>query len=236
MSEKAVVLLSGGQDSTTCLFWALQRFDSVHCLSIHYGQKHEIEVTAAEKVVKIAQAAYPDAAISYEECSVGKVLLGTSPLVNNEKPLGKYEQVEDLPGGVEPTFVPGRNLLFLVLAANRAATIGATEIVTGVCQEDFGGYFDCRRVFIDAMEAALSQGMVGDDSSYKIHTPLMDLNKAQSVHLAAVMDGCFSALTWSHTCYDGQFPPCAKCHACHLRQRGFEDAGLEDPIHQRPTS
>lgn len=235
MKKAAVVLLSGGQDSTTCLYWTLQRFARVHCLSIHYGQRHAIEIEAARKIVEMARQEYPDATITHEEQSLGCVLSSTSPLTNDAFSLGKYEQLDDLPGGVEPTFVPGRNLLFLVIAANRAAAIGAEDIVTGVCQEDFGGYFDCRRAFVDAMEVALSQGMVGTDSGYRVHTPLMDLSKAQSVHLAALMRGCFDALTWSHTCYDGQHPPCGKCHACHLRVRGFDDAGLADPIYQRAT-
>lgn len=232
-SNACVTLLSGGQDSTTCLYWALERYNRVHCLSVHYGQKHDVEVEAARKIVELAREAYPDAEITHEECPVGKVLKGTSPLVNDEEELGKYDTVELLPGGVEPTFVPGRNLLFLVLAANRAATIGAKAIITGVCQEDFGGYFDCRRIFIDAMEVALSQGMDGEDESYVIHTPLMDLSKAESVQLAVSLRGCMDALAYSHTCYDGQIPPCGKCHACHLRARGFEDAGVADPLVER---
>ena len=231
--QTCVVLLSGGQDSTTCLFWALQKFARVHCLSVHYGQKHEVEVIAARRVVEIARDAYPEALVSYEEVPLGKVLSGTSPLVNDEQTLGKYDLIDELPGGVEPTFVPGRNLLFLVIAANRATVIGAKDIVTGVCQEDFGGYFDCRRVFVDAMEHALSQGLDGADSGYTIHTPLMDTNKADTVHMAVDLPGCMTAMAYTHTCYEGSVPPCGKCHACHLRARGFSDAGVADPLLKR---
>lgn len=229
----AVVLLSGGQDSTTCLFWALSRgVTRVHCLSVWYGQRHQIELEAARKVVDIARSHFPDVEITHEELNVGAVLRSTSPLVS-ENPLGKYDRVEDLPGGVEPTFIPGRNVLFLTLAGNRAAEVGAQTIVTGVCQEDFGGYFDCRQEFVDAMERALGQGFVGADHWVDIQTPLMDLTKSQSVELAVSLEGCMDALMWSHTCYSGEFPPCGQCHACHLRGRGFWEAGVMDPLMNR---
>ena len=226
----AVVLLSGGQDSTTCLFWALnQGYDRVVCLSVWYGQRHDRELQAAKDVVAVAQALYPMATIEHEEARLGKVLIGSSPLVSDND-LGKYENVDALPGGVEPTFVPGRNVLFLTIAANRAARVGAETIITGVCEEDFGGYFDCRRVFIDAMEVALAQGFAGQDSWFTIETPLMNLSKADSVRLALDLPGCIEALAVSHTCYAGESPPCGKCHACHLRARGFDEAGYIDPI------
>lgn len=232
MSRRYVVLLSGGQDSTTCLFWTLARDpapDEVLCLSVAYGQRHARELQAAEQVIKIAREHYPDVEISHEVMDVGDILLSTSPLVSGNE-LGQYESVEDLPGGVEPTFVPGRNLLFLLLAANRAAFIEATGIVTGVCEEDFGGYFDCRRDFVDAMEIAIAQGFVGKNQWADILTPLMHLSKKESVELALSLKGCMRALAYSHTCYAGEYPPCGKCHACHLRIRGFEEAGVEDPL------
>jgi len=229
---KAVVLLSGGQDSTTCLFWALQRCEAVHCLSVWYGQRHERELEAARVVVEHARRAYPAARITHEELRIGNVLNSTSPLVSGAQ-LGQYASVNDLPSGVEPTFVPGRNVLFLTLAANRAAEVGAGLIVAGLCEEDFGGYFDCRQKFVDAMQRALAQGFVGRDTWVELATPLMRLNKAASVELAATLPGCMDALAFSHTCYAGEFPPCGTCHACHLRIRGFGQAGLPDPLMQR---
>jgi 7-cyano-7-deazaguanine synthase len=228
--KSAVVLLSGGQDSTTCLFWALaQGATHVHALSIWYGQRHDLELKAAQQVVADARAQFPDAAITHEELHIGNVLNSTSPLVSAST-LEKYASPDVLPGGVEATFIPGRNALFLVLAANRAAEYGMTDIVTGVCQEDFGGYHDCRQSFIDAMETALAQGFAGDDKWCTIHTPLMDLSKAESVRLAASINGCMNALGHTHTCYEGVRPPCGKCHACHLRARGFEQAMIRDPL------
>jgi 7-cyano-7-deazaguanine synthase len=225
-----VVLLSGGQDSTTCLYWALANgAKHVYCLSAWYGQRHDREMQAAREVVALARTHYPDARIDHEELSLGKVLRGTSPLVSDGE-LGHYEKVEDLPGGVEPTFVPGRNLLFFVLAANRAAMVGARALVTGVCEEDFGGYYDCRRLFCDAAETAISQAFVGGDEWLTVLTPLMNRTKKATVELAQSLHGCMDALAYTHTCYAGEFPPCGTCHACHLRSRGFEQAGVPDPL------
>lgn len=229
----AVVLLSGGQDSTTCLVWALnQGHDRVHCLSVWYGQRHDRELEAARAVLEVARQHYPQAEITHEELRVGNVLNSTSPLVSGNQ-LGQYDHVDDLPGGVEPTFVPGRNVLFLTIAANRAAELRADTVVTGVCEEDYGGYADCRRDFIDAMEVALAQGFNGTEQWTRIDTPLMKLDKAATVQLAVELPGCMEALAYSHTCYAGEFPPCGKCHACHLRARGFELAGIPDPLVER---
>ena len=125
-NRPAVVLLSGGQDSTTCLFWTLHRgATKVLALSIHYGQSHARELESSKAVVDAARAQYPEAEILHEVLDVGPILVGSSPLLPGGDTLGRYETVEDLPGGVEPTFVYGRNLLFLVLAANRLATLVA---------------------------------------------------------------------------------------------------------------
>ena len=228
--KRVVLLLSGGQDSTTCLFWALAHgATEVHALSVWYGQRHDAELRAASAVLKVAREFYPHAKLEHEELKIGNVLASTSPLVS-DAPLGQYASASDLPGGVEPTFVPGRNLLFLTLAANRAAAVRADVLVTGVCEEDFGGYYDCRRAFVDATERAVAQGFVGADQWLPILTPLMKLNKADSVRMAMELPGCMAALAVSHTCYAGENPPCGKCHACHLRARGFEQAGVTDPL------
>lgn len=228
--KRVVLLLSGGQDSTTCLFWALANgATEVHALSVWYGQRHDAELRAARAVLQVAQARYPRATLHHEEVHLGRVLAGTSPLVS-DAPLGLYSSVEELPGGVEPTFVPARNLLFLSLAANRAAVVSADALVTGVCEEDFGGYFDCRRAFVDAAEVAIAQALVGESSWRPILTPLMRLSKADTVRLAWQLPGCMEALAVSHTCYAGQTPPCGQCHACHLRARGFAQAGIADPL------
>ena len=167
----------------------------------------------------------------HETIELGEILKGTSPLISDNK-VGQYESAEELPEGVEPTFIAGRNILFLTIAGNRAHVLGANHIFTGVCQEDFAGYWDCRQQFIDEMAKALSEGLYGTQSSIKIHTPLMDLTKKDSVILAKnIFRGNFdSVFKLTHTCYNGIEGGCGKCHACILRDRGFVEAGLNDPL------
>jgi 7-cyano-7-deazaguanine synthase len=223
--SQALVILSGGQDSTTCAAIATQQFDQVHGLTFDYGQRHGIELDSARAVAETLGLA------SHEICSLGPILKGTSPLVSDQ-PLGQYETEAQLPQGVEPTFVPSRNLLFLTLASNRAACLGLQDIFIGVCEADFAGYWDCRQVFIDAMATALGEGVFGQPDAFRIHTPLMQLTKAESVHLAVeVLGDRFEAVMGeTHTCYAGVKGGCGHCHACILRDRGFREAGIDDPI------
>ncbi len=134
----------------------------------------------------------------------------------------------------------GLNLLFLTLAANHAYARGILNLVTGVCQEDFGGYPDCRRVFIDAAEKAIQLGFGYDDndpfSGMQIHTPLMNLTKAESVKMAYELAGCWHALAYTHTAYDGKYPPTGNDHASLLRAKGFFEAGQPDPLVMRAVS
>lgn len=225
---KALVVLSGGQDSTTCLHWAgNQGFDEIHAITFDYNQRHAAELDAARKI------AADFGVKSHEVVTLGPILKGTSPLVSDAE-LEQYDDKDSLPGGLEKTFVPMRNQLFLTIAANRAYVLGCRNLVTGVCQEDFGGYPDCRQVFIDALETACNQGtFTGQDGALgalKIHTPLMFLTKAESVHLAKRIPGAYEALAYSHTSYDGQYPPVGHDHATLLREKGFFEAGLPDPL------
>ena len=223
--SKALVILSGGQDSTTCLVVAKQQFKEVHAITFDYGQKHAIELDSARAVASLIGVE------SHEVLPLGRILKGTSPLVS-DAPLGKYESPDDLPKGVEPTFVPARNLLFLSLAANRAACLGIQHLFTGLCEEDYGGYPDCRQAFVDAMALALGEGIWGDPAAFKIITPLMKLSKSDSVKLAAELlgDRFHQVMGATHTCYEGVKGGCGKCHACHLRDRGFKEAGIDDPV------
>jgi 7-cyano-7-deazaguanine synthase len=220
---KALVILSGGQDSTTCLFWAKREYHSVHAVTFNYNQRHAIEISSAEKIAAMA-------GVDHEVIDLGTLFAGLSPLTDKSKTVHQYQSAEKLPGGLEDTFVPGRNILFLAVAANRAYVTGCDEMVIGVSQEDFGGYPDCRENFIRSMEKALSQGL---DKDLKITAPLMHLNKKEIVKLSASLTGCLDALAHSTTCYNGSVPPCAQCHACLLRQRGFDQAGIVDPLRAR---
>lgn len=223
---KALVILSGGQDSTTVAAQAIKECSEVHALSFNYGQRHKIELESARSVAQSLGLA------SHEVLELGEtILLSSSPLTSNNE-LGQYDSADELPDGVEPTFVAGRNILFLTLAANRAAALGIRHLYCGLCEEDFAGYWDCRRVFVDKMQAALGEGIFGDETAFTVHTPLMHLNKAESVLLALDLlgDNFERVMEQTHTCYAGVKGGCGKCHACHLRDRGFRDAGVNDPI------
>ncbi len=221
--SKALVILSGGQDSTTCLFWAKREYASVDTVTFTYNQRHAIEIESAKTIAAMA-------GVSHEVIELGPLFAGLSPLTNEDQQVHQYDSAETLPGGLENTFVPGRNILFLAVAANRAYVLHCDDLIIGVSQEDFGGYPDCRKDFIDKMQAALAAGL---DKSLKIVSPLMNLNKKQTVELASTLPGCMEALAHSTTCYNGAVPPCAQCHSCLLRERGFHQANLKDPLLSR---
>lgn len=224
-----LVVLSGGQDSTTCLFWAKERFARVHAVSFNYGQSHAIELESARKVAAMAGCA------SHELVNVGRLLRSTSPLLDANTPLERYADFESMDRiigtRIETTFVPMRNAFFLTLAANIAFSLGVSDLVTGVDEEDNANYPDCREAFITAQEQTINEALGRND--FRVHTPLIHLSKAQTVRLAQSLPGCMEALAWSHTCYAGEFPPCGTCHACVLRAHGFEEAGVPDPLVER---
>lgn len=231
---RSVVVLSGGQDSTTCLFWALYGGLHVDAVTFDYGQTHVREIESAKRVFEVAREVYGDLVRSHEVIELGPVLKGTSPLVNRQEKLEQYKDHASLPGGLEKTFVPMRNQLFLTIAANRAAVHEAEALITGVCEEDYGGYPDCRDVFIRALQHACNTGTFtgenGAPRSLAILTPLMKLTKKATVELALTLPGCYQALAYSHTSYDGQYPPLGHDHATLLRAKGFEEANVPDPL------
>ena len=218
--DKALVLFSGGQDSTTCLYWALQQFKEVQALSIDYGQKHKIELEAASTICKQAGVS-----LVIIPCSSLKQL-GSSSLLEEDGVVDNEMSEDD---NLPTTFVPGRNLLFLTIAAAFAYQRQIKNIVTGVCQTDYSGYPDCRSNTISALQNALKLGMEAD---FSLYTPLMDLTKCESIYLAEEV-GAIDALAFTHTCYNGVFPPCGNCQACLLRAKGFLEAEKEDPLLQR---
>ena len=231
MTTKALVVLSGGQDSTTCLFWAKQTYDEVHAITFDYGQRHIIEIEAAVKVAKMANVA------SHEIVQVPSCLISKSPLTDKSQVLETYENAEQMDSTIgerrELTFVPMRNALFLTIAANRDEALGIPNIVTGVCQMDNANYDDCRMVFIQATERYINTALGHDHRGTQpisIVTPLIYLDKAASVQWAFDIAGCWEALAYSHTSYDGKYPPTGMNHSNVLRADGFEKAGLPDPL------
>jgi 7-cyano-7-deazaguanine synthase len=217
---KALIILSGGQDSTTCLYWAKERFDELLALTFDYGQRHRYEIECAKAIALRA-------GVTHEVLNLGPLFAGLSPLTNDTQAVDTYSSPTALPGGLEKTFVPGRNILFLAVAANRAYVEGCEALVIGVAQEDFGGYPDCREEFILKMQVALESGL---ERPLNILTPLMHLTKRETVEMALGLPGCMDALGHSLTCYNGCVPPCGACHSCLLRARGFQEAGIDDPL------
>ena len=224
MKDTAIVLLSGGQDSTTCLGWASQQFDCT-ALSIFYGQKHAAELKAAERIAAHFGVERLVEQIPTLQNIGGSALVGDGELAAD----GGYGDRE-APGGLPTSFVPGRNVLFLSIAAAVAVKRGIRHIVTGVCQTDYSGYPDCREEFVQAMERALNLAMPSDAGPIQIHTPLMHLSKAQTVQMARNLgDETWDALGMSLTCYNGITGGCGACPACTLRAKGFAEAGFTDP-------
>ena len=224
--SKALVILSGGQDSTTCLFWAKKNFDEVHAITFDYGQRHIIELEAAKKVAELAGVK------SHEIIQVPNCLHSTSPLTSNNK-LDKYESHEameqEVGDRIEKTFVPMRNTLFFTIAMNRAVELGCIHLVTGICGTDNANYPDCTEAFREAFEnmANLSLGT----TQFHIHAPLMKNTKADTCTMAFNMgNGCWKALAYSHTSYDGKYPPTDNNHSNILRAQGFLEADLPDPL------
>jgi len=215
---RALVVLSGGADSTICLFWSLKKFGAgnIEAISYDYGQRHRIELDCAATIAKMAGIKHTVLPINTFSVLGGSALVGVGD-VN-----GKDGTNADLPA----SFVPGRNLIFLTFAAAYAYQRDLHHLVTGVAQADSAGYPDTRQNTLEALGTALCLGM---DFEINIHAPLMFMSKAESVKLAMDL-GAMDALAFSHTCYNGNLPPCGTCPACILRARGFQEAGIEDPL------
>ena len=222
--SSALVVFSGGQDSTTCLFWAKQRYERVFAVTFDYEQRHRLEIESAKRIAAMA-------GVQHEIIDIGPVFKGLSPLTDKKLTVDKFSGIESLPAeGTASTFVPGRNILFFTVAGNRAFVLDCDAIVVGVAQQDFGGYPDCREDFIKKLEAALDSGL---GRKIAIEAPLMHMTKKETVELAQSLPGCIDALAYSTTCYEGQYPPCGKCHSCLLRLKGFEQAQVLDPLRNR---
>lgn len=228
--DSALVILSGGQDSVTCLAMATKIFSHVSAITFNYGQKHLTELQSAIEVCQILGIT------EHEIVELPQnILSSTSPLVCHSTPVPTYKSDSDVPTGIANTFIPVRNSLFLNIAFNRAVAIGANTLVTGVNQTDYSGYPDCRLEFIMATEIALNLAVFGSKSEkrIKIQTPLMHISKAETV---ALLYNNFSKeiadklMLASHTCYNGIKGGCGECPACLLRDKGFRDAGIDDPL------
>ncbi|MDQ7039704.1 MAG: 7-cyano-7-deazaguanine synthase QueC [Rhodothermus sp.] len=215
--EKALVLFSGGQDSTTCLYWARHYFPEVEAIGFHYGQKHAVELEQARKIADLA-------GVPFTVLDLRGLLQGSALTEHDQDVSAAHPLAPHLPA----SFVPGRNALFLTLAASYGFTRGIHDLVGGMCQTDYSGYPDCRRAFIDAMEQALSLAL---DTKIRIHTPLMHLTKAETWRLARELNILDVIIELTHTDYNGDR---SERHAWGygrldnpasiLRARGYEEA------------
>ncbi len=224
-SKPAVVLLSGGLDSATTAALAVADGYAVHALSIDYGQRHRFELESASRVAKSLQLA------SHRVIPIGLAALGGSALTDKiEVPRGRSEQ--EMSGVIPVTYVPARNTVMLAVALGYAEVLGAADLFIGVNAVDYSGYPDCRKEFIRAFEElanlATKAGVEGS-LRFHVHTPLIDMTKAQIINLGADLGVDYAQ---THTCYapDRLGISCGTCDACQLRRKGFREAGLTDPI------
>ncbi|MDR1527141.1 MAG: 7-cyano-7-deazaguanine synthase QueC [Dysgonamonadaceae bacterium] len=210
-NQSALVLHSGGQDSTTCLFWALKHFEEVRTLCLTYGQRHAREVEVAQKIAGRAGVPFQVLDATVISALADNSLTNPAMVMDQEKPVDSYPN----------TFVPGRNLFFLTFAAVIARSQGIRNIVTGVSQADYSGYPDCRDTFIRSANVTLNLAM---DEQLIIHTPLMWLSKAETWALADEL-GVFDIVrNETLTCYNGIVADgCGHCPACKLRQAGLKE-------------
>lgn len=214
MEEQALVLLSGGQDSSTCLAWAINKWgkENVETISFSYGQRHKIELECVKKLtgtLGIKNFVYEIGVLKWNK----NALTDTSITIANTST-------------VPTTFVPYRNVHFLLIASTYARSKGIKHLVTGVCETDFSGYKDCRDDFIKKFNAMINSA---DDYELTIHTPLMWLTKAKTVLLMKKL-GMLDLYKYTHTCYEGRKLACGTCPACILRRKGFEEADIKDPL------
>ena len=224
-SDTALVLFSGGQDSTVCLAWALERFARVETVGFDYGQRHAVELAVRPRIRECLVALKPD----------WKARLGEDHIIKldalaaiSDSALTRETTIEIADNGLPTTFVPGRNLIFFAFAGALAYRRGARHIVAGMCETDYSGYPDCRDDTVKAMQVALTLGM---DKRVTLHTPLMWIDKAATFAMAEEIDGqalLDLVVEETHSCYLGDRARrhdwgygCGECPACKLRRQGF---------------
>jgi 7-cyano-7-deazaguanine synthase len=227
MQKRALVLFSGGQDSATCLAWALDRYEYVETIGFDYGQRHAVELDCRTSFTEELRKQYPDWSAKLGDDHLLDIrVLGQI----SDTALTKTKAIEIEQSGLPNTFVPGRNLLFLTLAGAVAFRRGLTVLVGGMCETDYSGYPDCRDTTIKAFQVALSLGL---DQQFDVETPLMWVNKAETWRLADHIGGgnlIDLVQEYTHTCYLGDRTKrhqwgygCNDCPACELRKNGFNE-------------
>lgn len=224
---KAVVLLSGGLDSTTALYAARRDGKEPVCLTIHYGQLHDREIASAKKIAASLKAEHWIIPLSLP--------WGGSALTDPGMAIPKGRSEAEIGHGIPVTYVPARNSIFLSLAASLAEVKGADTIYFGANALDYSGYPDCRPAFLEAFEELMTRGTKAGVEGRKIRVaaPLLRLTKAEIVRLGHELGVPFE---WTWSCYEGKEAPCGECDSCLLRAKGFREAGIEDPLLNNESS
>lgn len=226
--KKLLMVLSGGQDSTTAMFLGKTIFDEIHTISFNYGQSHDLELLAANRVGIIAEVS------SHDVIDIRDVLKSQSPLISDNELRQYYNydrMAEEVGDSVENTFVPLRNTLFAIIAANRAIDLRCSHIGLGVCGNDSANYPDCTDSFLSALKVCINKSLSNKlVETLDIYAPLVNITKAEAIKMAHNIPECWRAIAYTHTSYNGEYPPLHRNHANILREQAFADAGLPDPL------
>lgn len=220
--KKSIVLFSGGLDSTTAIYWALERYEKVFALTFDYGQRNRIELDMAGKVAQ-------KLSVPQKILRVNLKQIGGSSLTDTKLSVPQYERMEESEEGLPSTYVPFRNGIFLALAAAWAEVVGIKEIVCGFNVIDSPNYPDTRKQFVQAMQEAINLGTKASLSPEKIKiiAPFLKMKKSDIIKEGLSLGADYSSAI---SCYRGEEIPCQKCSSCVLRQKAWEEVGLQDPL------
>jgi len=220
--KEAIVLFSGGIDSTTALYWALAHYEKVFPLTFDYGQRHRVEIALGKRLVR-------KLSLSQTILKIDLTQIGGSSLTDRSIPLPQYKDLKEIKKGLPSTYVPFRNGIFLALSAAWAQARGVREIVCGFNIIDSPHYPDTRKDFVRAMERAINQGtrISTRGAGVKIIAPFVDNKKSEIIRKGLSLGADYS---YSISCYWGKEVPCLKCSSCLLRQKAWQEVGLEDPL------
>lgn len=226
-NKKAIVLFSGGLDSTTALYWAATQGYQPYCLVFDYGQRHRREIESAEKIANAKKFPY-----YIVRCELP---WGGSALLDKRTKLPRGRSHQEMVSGIPATYVPARNILFLSFALSWAEAINAEAIVIGANQLDWSGYPDCREEFFQTFEKVIQKGTKTgvEGKAIQILAPLLHKTKVEIVRLGHQLGVPFN---WTWSCYEGGEVPCGECDSCLLRGKGFQEVGIEDPLVEQKSS